>query len=565
MTGVATEHRVKHVDDNYKWVALANTTASVFMSQLDGSIVLIAMPAIFRGIGLDPLAPSNIGYLLWMVMGYRLVQSVLVVAAGRLGDIYGRVKLYNVGFAIFTVASIVLSVDPYRGADGALWLIAWRVPQAAGGAILMANSIAILTDAFPASQRGFALGTNQIAGLAGMFIGLAAGGILAAIDWRLIFWVNVPVGIYGTAWAYWRLRDVAERSGGTIDWWGNITFALGLSAVLIASTYGIQPLDGSTTGWTNPWVLAGLVGGIALLIAFGFIERGVSEPMVQLGLFRIRAFAAGNVANFSASLARGGLQFMVVIWLQGIWLPLHGYTFSRTPLYAGLYMLPLAFGFMIAGPTAGTLSDRWGSRGIATAGALTLALSFAGLMLLPVNFSFMAFGSLLLLGGVGTGMFVSPNASWIMGSVPASQRGVASGTRSTFLNSATAVSIAVVFTTLVAGVAGSLRPTLYRGLTRAGLAHPLAHRLAGLPPASSLFAAVLGVNPLEHLLREYHALGLLTASARATLTSRTYFPHLISAPFHTGLVVALSTSIVLSLIAAGASYVRLGSARAVSR
>nr|WP_249019857.1 MFS transporter [Conexibacter sp. S30A1] len=546
-------------------MALANTTASVFMSQLDGSIVLIAMPAIFRGIGLDPLAPSNIGYLLWMVMGYRLVQSVLVVAAGRLGDIYGRVKLYNVGFAIFTVASIVLSVDPYRGADGALWLIAWRVPQAAGGAILMANSIAILTDAFPASQRGFALGTNQIAGLAGMFIGLAAGGILAAIDWRLIFWVNVPVGIYGTAWAYWRLRDVAERSGGTIDWWGNITFALGLSAVLIASTYGIQPLDGSTTGWTNPWVLAGLVGGIALLIAFGFIERGVSEPMVQLGLFRIRAFAAGNVANFSASLARGGLQFMVVIWLQGIWLPLHGYTFSRTPLYAGLYMLPLAFGFMIAGPTAGTLSDRWGSRGIATAGALTLALSFAGLMLLPVNFSFMAFGSLLLLGGVGTGMFVSPNASWIMGSVPASQRGVASGTRSTFLNSATAVSIAVVFTTLVAGVAGSLRPTLYRGLTRAGLAHPLAHRLAGLPPASSLFAAVLGVNPLEHLLREYHALGLLTASARATLTSRTYFPHLISAPFHTGLVVALSTSIVLSLIAAGASYVRLGSARAVSR
>jgi MFS family permease len=556
MAGVAVQKGAQPVGENYKWIALANTTASVFMSQLDGSIVLIAMPAIFTGIGLDPLSPSNIGYLLWMVMGYRLVQSVLVVAAGRLGDIFGRVKLYNVGFAIFTVASIVLSIDPYRGADGALWLIAWRIPQAAGGAILMANSIAILTDAFPPNQRGFALGTNQIAGLAGMFIGLAAGGILAAIDWRLIFWVNVPVGVYGTAWAYWKLREINERSEGSIDWWGNITFAVGLSAVLIASTYGIQPLDGHATGWTNPWVLTGLIGGIATLVVFVMIERRVADPMVELDLFRIRAFAAGNVANFAASLARGGLQFLVVIWLQGIWLPLHGYSFSRTPLYAGLYMLPLAVGFMIAGPIAGTVSDRSGTRGIAVAGALTLALSFAGLMLLPVDFSFVLFGLLLFLSGIGMGMFVSPNSSWIMGSVPASRRGVASGTRSTFLNSATAISIAVVFTLLIAGVSGSLRTTLFTGLSRAGLALPLAHRLAGLPPVSSLFAAVLGVNPLKHLLGAYHALGALSPTARATLTSRSYFPHLISAPFHDGLVIAFSMSIVLSLIAAATSLLR---------
>jgi MFS family permease len=556
MAGVAVQKGAQPVGENYKWIALANTTASVFMSQLDGSIVLIAMPAIFTGIGLDPLSPSNIGYLLWMVMGYRLVQSVLVVAAGRLGDIFGRVKLYNVGFAIFTVASIVLSIDPYRGADGALWLIAWRIPQAAGGAILMANSIAILTDAFPPNQRGFALGTNQIAGLAGMFIGLAAGGILAAIDWRLIFWVNVPVGVYGTAWAYWKLREINERSEGSIDWWGNITFAVGLSAVLIASTYGIQPLDGHATGWTNPWVLTGLIGGIATLVVFVMIERRVADPMVELDLFRIRAFAAGNVANFAASLARGGLQFLVVIWLQGIWLPLHGYSFSRTPLYAGLYMLPLAVGFMIAGPIAGTVSDRSGTRGIAVAGASTLALSFAGLMLLPVDFSFLLFGLLLFLSGIGMGMFVSPNSSWIMGSVPASRRGVASGTRSTFLNSATAISIAVVFTLLIAGVSGSLRTTLFTGLSRAGLALPLAHRLAGLPPVSSLFAAVLGVNPLKHLLGAYHALGALSPTARATLTSRSYFPHLISAPFHDGLVIAFSMSIVLSLIAAATSLLR---------
>jgi len=544
------------VGENYKWIALANTTAAVFMAQLDGSIVLIAMPAIFTGIGLDPLAPSNIGYLLWMIMGYRLVQSVLVVTVGRMGDIFGRVRIYNAGFTIFTIASIVLSIDPFRGSDGALWLILWRIPQAFGGSILMANSAAILTDAFPSDQRGFALGSNQVAGIAGMFVGLAAGGLLAAVNWRLIFWVNVPVGIYGTVWAYWKLRETGERHASKIDWWGNITFAVGLSAILIASTYGIQPYGGHTMGWTDPWVLSGLFGGIALLVAFVVIEQRTEAPMIQLDLFRIRAFTAGNIAGFCSAVARGGLQFMLVMWLQGIWLPLHGYSFSRTPLYAGLYMLPLTFGFLVAGPVSGTLSDRVGSRGIATAGALVISLSFLGLMLLPVDFTYPVFASMLLLSGIATGMFTSPNSSSIMGSVPAAQRGVASGTRSTFLNSGTAISIAVVFTLLIAGVASSLRTTLYRGLASAGVAHPLAHKLAGLPPVSSLFAAVLGVNPLKHLLSEYHALASLPAAARHELTSRSYFPHLISAPFHTGLIVALSMSIVLSLIAALASYLR---------
>ncbi len=552
----ATGNGTPGVDGNYKWIALANTTAAVFMAQLDGSIVLIAMPAIFTGIGLDPLAPSNIGYLLWMIMGYRLVQSVLVVTVGRMGDIYGRVRIYNMGFTIFTIASIVLSVDPLRGSDGALWLILWRVPQAFGGAMLLANSAAILTDAFPAEQRGFALGSNQAASIAGMFVGLAAGGLLAAVDWRLIFWVNVPVGIYGAAWAYWKLRETGERHAGSIDWWGNITFAVGLSAILVATTYGIQPHGGHTMGWTDPFVLAGLIGGVALLVAFVVIEQHVEAPMIQLDLFRIRAFTAGNVAGFCSAVARGGLQFMLVMWLQGIWLPLHGYSFDKTPLYAGLYMLPLTFGFLIAGPVSGTLSDRLGSRGIATTGALIIALSFLGLMLLPVDFTYPAFASMLLLSGIATGMFTSPNSSSIMGSVPAAQRGVAAGMRATYLNTGTAVSISVVFTLLIAGVATSLRTTLYTGLSKAGIAQPLAHKLAGLPPVSSLFAAVLGVNPLKHLLGEYHALASLPAAARQTLTSRSYFPHLISAPFHTGLIVALSMSIVLSLIAAVASYLR---------
>jgi MFS family permease len=341
----ATEH-----DPGYKWVALSNTTAAVFMSALDGSIVLIALPSIFRGIHLDPLAAGNINYLLWMIMGYRLVQAVLVVTLGRLGDMYGRVRIYNAGFAVFTFASILLSFDPFDGGNGALWLIGWRVLQAFGGAMLMANSAAILTDAFPSDQRGFALGINQVAGLAGQFIGLAAGGVLAALDWRAVFWVNVPVGIYGTLWAYLKLRDTGHRGGGRIDWRGNITFAVGLGAIFIAITNGIQPYGHHTMGWTNPAVFGLLAGGAGLLAAFVAIEHKVAEPLFRLSLFRIRAFAAGNVAGFAVSIARGGLQFMLIIWLQGIWLPLHGYNYSDTPLWAGIFLLPLTAGFLIAGP-----------------------------------------------------------------------------------------------------------------------------------------------------------------------------------------------------------------------
>ncbi|HEX5192808.1 MAG TPA: MFS transporter [Solirubrobacteraceae bacterium] len=544
--------------DRYKWVALANTTAAVFMSQLDGSIVLIALPAIFVGIHLDPLSPGNIGYLLWMIMGYRLVQAVLVVTVGRLGDIFGRVRIYNAGFAVFTAASVMLSFDPFTAAHGALWLIAWRFPQAVGGSMLTASSAAILTDAFPAQQRGFALGTNQVAGLAGMFIGLVAGGLLATLDWRAVFWVNVPVGVYGTVWAYLKLRETGERRAASIDWWGNVTFAVGLSAILVASTYGIQPYGGHAMGWTNPWVIAGLAGGLALLVAFVAIERRVAAPMINLDLFKLRAFTAGNTAGFTMALARGGLQFMIVIWLQGIWLPLHGYNFSETPLWAGIYMLPLTVGFLIAGPVSGTLSDRFGSRGLATAGATTSAVAFVALMLLPVDFSYVVFALLLALVGVATGMFASPNSSSIMGSVPRSERGVASGMRSTFQNSGTAISIGVFFTLVIAGVAASLPATLSAGLIEHGVPGATAHQLASLPPVSSVFGSLLGVNPLEHLLRSHGALHYLTAAGYRSVTGQSFFPRLISAPFHDGLVVAFATSAALSAVAAVASALRGG-------
>jgi len=542
--------------DRYAWVALANTTAAIFMAALDGSVVIIALPAIFRGINLDPLGAGNISYLLWMIMGYRLVQAVLVVNLGKLGDMFGRVKMYNAGFVVFTIASILLSFDPYQGTHGALWLIGWRFLQAVGGSMLMANSAAILTDAFPAERRGFALGTNQIAALAGMFIGLVAGGLLAAWDWRAVFWINVPVGVFGTVWAYMMLRDNGVRNRSKIDWWGNITFALGLGSILVGTTYGIQPYHGSSMGWLSPVVLGELIGGVALLVVFVLIETNIAEPMFRISLFKIRAFTAGNVAGLLVSIARGGIQFMLIIWLQGIWLPLHGYSYDQTPLWAGIFILPMTAGFLVAGPTSGILSDRFGSRGIASAGMAVFASSFIGLMLIPVVFPYWIFALLIGLNGIGSGMFAAPNSSSIMGSVPAGDRGVASGMRATFQNSGTAISIGVVFTLMIAGLSSSLPSTLSNGLVKVGVPSGVAHQVATLPPVSSPFASVLGVNPIQHLLQPTGVLAKLPAASQATLTGREFFPSLLAGPFHSGLIVVFGVSAGLSVLAGLASLLR---------
>ena len=546
------------VDDRYKWTALANTTAAVFMSTLDGSIVIISLPAIFRGIHLDPLSAGNIGYLLWMIMGYRLVQAVFVVTLGRFGDMYGRVKIYNAGFMVFTIASILLSFDPFQGGHGALWLIGWRVLQAIGGSMLTANSAAILTDAFPLEQRGLALGINQVAALAGQFIGLTAGGILAAIDWRAVFWVNVPVGVFGTLWAYRKLRDDGERHRSRIDWWGNVTFAVGLGAVLIGITNGVHPYKNDAMGWANPSVYGSLIGGVVLLIVFAVIESRIAEPMFAVALFRIRAFTAGNIAGLTAAVARGGLQFVLIIWLQGIWLPLHGYDFERTPLWAGIFLLPMTAGFLIAGPISGHLSDRFGARAFATGGMLLFGASFIGLLLIPIDFSYAWFAVLIVANGVGVGMFSSPNSSAVMSSVPARQRGAASGMRSTFQNSGTALSIGIFFSLIVAGLSSTLSTTLTHGLQQQGVSAPVAHQVGALPPVSSLFAAILGVNPIQHLLAPTGALTNLPPANQQVLTGRTFFPHLISQPFHDGLVVVFSVAAGLALIGAIASLLRGG-------
>ena len=541
--------------DRYKWVALSNTTLGTAMAAIDGSIVIISLPAIFRGIGLDPLAPANIGYLLWMIIGYLLVSAVLVVALGRLGDMFGRVRMYNLGFVVFTIASLALSVDPLRAQGGALWLILWRIVQAVGGAMLMANSAAILTDAFPSSQRGMALGVNQITALAGQFLGLIVGGLLASIDWHAVFWVSVPVGVIGTIWSYRSLRETSTGKRARIDWVGNVTFAVGAAMILASMTYGIQPYGGHATGWTSPKVLIGLFGGIALLIIFVLVENHVAEPMFHMALFKLRAFSAGNLAALLTAIARGGLQFMLIIWLQGIWLPLHGYAFSDTPLWAGIYMLPLTVGFLIAGPTSGFLSDRFGARFFSTGGLLIVAASFIGLCLLPVDFAYPAFAALLVLSGIGQGMFSAPNTSAIMSAVPPAQRGVASGMRATCQNAGTSLSIGIFFSLMVAGLASALPKTLTTGLTAQGVPGPVAAHIGSLPPVSTLFAAFLGSNPVQHLVGN-NVLASLPPSHAAKLTGPEFFPSLISAPFHHGLIIVFGAAAAMALMAAVASGLR---------
>ena len=540
----------QHADtaaDRYKWVALINTTLGVLVVTINSSIVIISLPAIFRGIGLNPLQPANVSYLLWILLGFLVVTSVLVVSFGRLGDSYGRVRLYNLGFAIFTACSIGLSLIFTQGSAAAMAIIVLRIVQGVGGAMLFANAAAILTDAFPANQRGMALGVNSVAAVAGSFIGLIIGGLLASADWHLVFLVSVPIGLFGTIWGYARLREVSAASGGRMDWWGSGLFAVGLVAVLVGLTYGIQPYGGHPMGWTNPAVLGSVIGGVLILGIFVLVERRVAEPMLDFALLRNRTFASGNLASLLSSIGRGGLLFALIIWLQGIWLPLRGYSFERTPLWAAIFMLPLTAGFLIAGPLAGIWSDRLGPRPFTIGGQVTGTVAFVLLAVLPVNFQYWAFALLLLAFGLGMGAFSSSNAAEVMGAVDPAQRGSAAGIRATGLNCGQTLAISLFFTLLTAGLAARLPHALSSGLAGAGVPAPQAAAVAHLPPVAMLFATFLGYNPIQSLLGP--ALHSMPAATARTVTSTAFFPHVISGPFHDGLRLTFGFAAALMLLA----------------
>ena len=545
------------ISPNYKWLALSNTTIGVLLATIDSSIMLIAMPDIFRGIGLNPLEPGNTVYLLWMILGFLIVSSVLVVSLGRLGDMFGRVRMYNLGFVVFTLASFILTVDPLTGPQGALWLIIGRIIQGIGAAFLVANSGAILTDAFPPNQRGLALGINNVAGISGSFIGLVLGGVLAAVSWRLVFLVSVPFGILGTIWSYLKLRELSERHAARIDWAGNLSFAIGLILVMLGITWGIQPANGQSMGWTSVPVMGSLIVGVLTLVAFCIIETHAEAPMFRLPLFRIKAFTFGTLSTFLSAIGRGGLMFMLIIWLQGIWLPLHGYSFEETPLWAGILMLPLTAGFLLAGPLSGFLSDTLGARWFATGGMLGAAFTFVLLLLLPIDFNYWGFAGILLLNGLCMGAFSAPNRAAIMNSLPARDRGAGGGMNSTFQNSAQVLSIGIFFTLMIVGLSSTLSRTMVSGLIAHGVPQAVADHVGALPPVSILFAAFLGYNPIETLLGD-PVLNALPAPDKAALIGHSFFPDLISAPFHAGLTEAFVFAAIACLIAAAASWSRGG-------
>jgi EmrB/QacA subfamily drug resistance transporter len=540
----------------YKWIALSNTTLGTLMASIDMTIVLIALPSIFRGIQIDPF--TSFQYLLWVMFGYSIVTAVLLVTFGRLSDMFGRVKLYNLGFLIFTIGSILLYLTPNTGDAGAIELIVFRIVQGVGAAFLFSNSAAIITDAFPENERGKALGINGLAFLAGSLIGLVLGGVLAVYDWRYVFLVSVPVGILGTAWSYWKLKEQHTiRRKAKIDILGNLSFGGGLILLLVSITYGLTPYGSSPMGWGNPWVIASMIGGAVLLIAFPFIERRVADPMFDLSLFKNRSFAAGSLATFLSSMARGGVMIMLVVLLQGIWLPLNGYSFEDAPFWAGIYMIPMSIGVAITGPLSGWLSDKHGARLLATAGMIITGIAFLAFTLLGANFAYLPFALILLVMGIGNGIFNSPNMASVMNSCPPENRGAASGMRSTLQNCGQTISQAIFFTIIIISLNATLPVALSTAVTNAGASPQVVSAFNQVPAAGALFAAFLGYNPIGTLL---NSMGPLTASIPAatltTLRGPTFFPNTIASPFMTALTQAFIIGAVLCFIAAICSALR---------
>ncbi len=541
---------------SYKWVALSVVVISSLMGSINMSIVLISLPAIFNGIHINPL--TSFQYLLWILMGYGLVTATLLLSFGRLSDMYGRVKMFRLGFLIFTLGSILLYLTPSTGDAGALEIIGFRVIQAVGSALFMANSAAILTDAFSPNERGKALGLNMVAFTTGQFIGLILGGVLAYFDWRFVFLVSVPFGLLGTIWSYLKLEETSIPVPDTkIDIWGNLTFVVSITLLLLGVTYGLMPYGNDPMGWSNPWVIAAMVIGVVLLLLFLFIESRVESPMFRLDLFKIRMFSYANVAGLLSALSRGGMMFMLILLLQGVWLPLHGYSYESTPFWAGVYMLPLTAGIAIMGPISGSLSDKYGPRWIATIGMVISAISFLILAVLPYNFSYWELGLTIFMMGIGGGMFGSPNTASIMNSVPPHERGVASGMMYTIVNTAFTASMAIFFTIVIVGITQQFPEAITTSLTSIGVSQ-LAPSMSSIPPTGALFSAFLGYNPVEAMLSALPPalVATIPSSTLTTLTGTTWFPSTFAVAFMPSLQTSFFIGALLCAIAAVLSALR---------
>ena len=539
----------------YKWTAMSNTFIATLMASINSYIILIALPSIFNGIHIDPV--NSFQYLLWILMGYGLVTATLLLSFGRLSDMYGRVRMFRLGFIIFSVGSILLYLTPSTGDAGAIEIIVFRLVQGVGAAFFMANSAAILTDAFPSSERGKALGINIVAAIAGNFFGLVLGGVLAVFNWRYVFLISVPFGLIGTVWSF-KLKELSKRAiKSKIDIWGNITLVMGITLILVGITYGLLPYGNSPMGWSNPWVIIAMIIGLVSLILFPFIENRVESPMFRLDLFRNRSFAFANMAGLLGSLSRGGLMFMLILLLQGIWLPLHGYSYDSTPFWAGIYMLPLTAGIVIMGPLSGVLSDTYGPRWISTGGMIIVTISFLLFAVLPINFNVLEFAFAEFLMGIGSGMFSTPNTASIMNSVPSEDRGVASGMISTLRNTAGTASMAIFFTIVIVGITQRFPEAMLTSLTNIGAAN-LAPMLSNIPPTAALFSAFLGYNPVNAILTTLppSVLAHIPNTILNTLTGITWFPSTLANAFLPSLQTSFIIGAILSAIGAILSALR---------
>lgn len=534
----------------YKWTALSIILISSLMSSINMSITLIALPAIFNGVQINPM--NSFQYLLWILMVFGLVNATLLLSFGRLSDIYGRAKFFKLGFLIFTIGSVLLYLTPSTGDAGAIEIIIFRIIQAVGSAFTMANGSAIIADSFHHSERGKALGINMVMWMAGQFIGLLLGGILAVFNWRYVFLVSVPFGIIGTIWSVLKLKEISIISGeGKIDYFGNITFVAAIISILLGISYGLMPYGNDSMGWSNPWVIFAMVFGIVLLPIFLYIETKVEVPMFNLNLFKIKMFSFANLAGLSNSLARGGMMFMLIILLQGIWLPLNGYSYESTPFWAGVFMLPLTLGMAIMGPISGHMSDKYGPRWISTTGMIINTMAFLILASLPYNFDYWVFAIALFTMGIGSGMFGSPNTASIMNSVPAQDRGVASGMQYTIMNTAFTISMGIFFTIVIVGISQRFPEEITSSFTSIG-ASQLAPLFNQIPPTGALFSAFLGYNPVGTMLQSLpqQTVNMIPQQIITTITGTTWFPKTLANAFMPSLQMAFYIGAVMSAIAA---------------
>jgi len=530
-----------------KWIALSNTSIAIFIAFANYNMIIIALPQIFNSLRFNPTAPDALGYLIWLILGYMIVTSSLVVTFGRISDLKGRAKLYSLGFLIFAISSGILSTVNGYGDSAVLEMIILRLFQGVGGGLLMVNSAAILTDYFPKNELGKALGLNQVSGLVGGVAGLIIGGVLSVINWRYIFLLDFVVGIIGTLWSFKSLRDVQKPIKQPLDIIGNVLFALGITLLLISVTYGLLPYGNQQLGWGNPFVITGLTISFLAIGIFVFVERKVKNPMFDLSLFKVRDFSVANFTNFIASMARQGILLMMLVLLQGIWLPLHGVPYSQTPFWAGLYLIPNMLGFAALGPISGILSDRYGSKVLTSLGLFVSALGFFLLSLLPYDFQLWQFFAISFLMGAGMGLFSSPNMADIMASVPVQKRGAASGMRASLQNTASAISVVLYFSVVITGMAVTLNSSIESALSSYGI-----HLNVNLPAAVAIFSALLGYDPLSSLTSS------LPTSVASHIDTPAFFVTAIAPSFMSGFRLMLNISAALLVLSGILSLARKG-------